>query len=315
MAVAGRRNILVVDSGADSLTVAATLEKAGFRVRTARTSREGFDAIYTDPPQCLLIAYTPSGELGRDLLAEMKHDTFYGHIPVIAMLSPESLEQGVDWMETPADDYLVKPLTEKEIITRVQLCLARANRDIDANPLTGLPGNVAIMRDAETRISAAKPFAMAYLDIDAFKAYNDKYGFARGDEVLRMTARVLVNAIRSLNSPETHVGHLGGDDFVFITPSGMMQDACRRIVNDFDQIVTNFYDKEDRQAGGIQSVDRQGNMQRFPFLTCSIAVVDTEQTPVRHVADLSARAAEIKVYAKNLKGSNFVIDRRKRAGA
>jgi diguanylate cyclase (GGDEF)-like protein len=304
--------ILIVATRSEEIDrAAAILEKAGFLVASADNAASALEWIYAQPPQCLLIEHEGPLIMRNPLLAELKSDNVYGHLPAVLMLSREDLGKGVDWIENPADDYLIRPFTDGELTTRINLCIARAHRDVNANPLSGLPGNIPIMREAERRIAAGQPFAMGYLDIDNFKPFNDKYGFSRGDEVLRMTTRLLVNAIRMIDSNETYVGHIGGDDFVFMTPPALVTKTCKQIVADFDAIVPSFYDEEDRRSGFIQSVDRKGAVQTFPLMTVSIGVVDTSSVRVTHVADLSARAAEVKHFTKQLSGSNFIIDRRK----
>ena len=304
--------VLVVTNDATELShVKKILEAAQFQVVSAQTSSNALDAVYASPPQCVLLDNAEPGDGVPPLLIALKSDNVYGHTATILMVTEARLNSGIDWSIVPADDYVVKPFSASELVSRVQICIARNQRDIDANPLTGLPGNLSIMREAECRLSAGKSFALAYLDLDNFKSFNDKYGFSRGDEVLRMTARILVNAIRALNDPDTHVGHIGGDDFVFMIPSHLEAKACRRIIEDFDCIVPNFYDEEDRKAGILHSVDRQGHEQVFPIMSISIAVVDTSSIEVKHLADISARAAEVKHFTKQLSGSNYIVDRRK----
>lgn len=301
--------LLALPPGRAEAAIAA-LEAAGMRPVAAGGAAEVLDTLYSQPPHCLVLPLGMAGPHGARLIDELKSDNLYGHLPVIVTLEQADIDAGVDWRRVPADDYLVAPFTDSELISRVRLCLARAQRDLHANPLTGLPGNVTIMQEAEQRLADGQSFAMAYLDIDHFKAFNDKYGFSRGDEVLRMTARVLLNAVRALRDPMAYVGHVGGDDFVFMVSNERAVQACQDVLRHFDLIVPNFYDEEDRINGMIHSVDRQGNPQSYPLMSCSIAVIDTAKSELRHVGEMIARAAEVKKFAKELPGSNFVVDRR-----
>jgi diguanylate cyclase (GGDEF)-like protein len=310
MGVASIPLVLMAGDDASTDAYAAALAASGMQVSLAETATEVMDKLYTHPPHCLVLPLRMPGPQGVRLLDELKADNLYGHVPVIVVLSPAELASGVDWRRVVADDYLVTPFTPVELLSRIRLCLARAQRDLHANPLTGLPGNITIIQEAEQRMADGQPFSMAYLDIDHFKAFNDKYGFSRGDEVLRMTARILLNAVRALHDPYSYVGHVGGDDFIFLLSPEFVERACQDVLRNFELIVPNFYDEEDRIRGDIQSVDRQGNTQTFPLMTCSIAVVDTGSTPVLHIGEISARAAQVKKYAKTLQGSNFVVDRR-----
>jgi diguanylate cyclase (GGDEF)-like protein len=307
----------------ESQSVLVVAEASGFRNRIQRALKNGgytvylaaanqaIESVFAHPPHCLFLGEGLDSRSEPGLITQIKSDNVYGHLPVIVMVTAEEVAAGIDWGQLEVDDYLMAPFTDAELVSRVKLCLSRSNRDVNANPLTGLPGNITIMREAERRIARGKPFAFAYLDIDNFKPYNDCYGFNRGDEVLRMAARILVNSIRTLGSPDTYVGHIGGDDFVFIAPCELASQACESIVRDFNLIVPSFYDEEDRSRGHIQSFDRQGNSKTFPLMSVSIAVVDTAGSHVRHIADLSARIAHVKSYTKKMAGSNYMVDRRR----
>lgn len=306
-----RAKILVVapEDGSDNI-IEEVLCDAGFLALRV-VGPDLIQAIIQEtPPSCIIVPYALRSPDGKTSLVEaLKNDAIYGHLPMITTLPGNALDS-VDWSSLRVDDFLVEPIDRPSLLARVQICLARAQRDLNANPLTGLPGNIAIIREAEARLTSGIPFCVAYLDLDHFKPFNDKYGFIRGDEVLRMTARVVVNAVRSLNRGDTYVGHIGGDDFVFILPQEVAREACDQVIRNFDLLIPNFYDEEDRIRGAIHSIDRQGNSRSFSLMTCSIAVVDTTVHPVKHVADISARAAQVKKLAKSIGHSNTCFDRR-----
>ncbi|MBP9002754.1 MAG: diguanylate cyclase [Candidatus Hydrogenedentes bacterium] len=284
-------------------------------------ARAGFDALLTDghvalfewiaqhPPDCVACWYAQDDPRGFSLITELKSDAAYGHLPLVLFMPPGEPTRA-DWETLRADDYLVLPRDLDEVPARLRLCVIRSARDINANPLTGLPGNLTIIREAERRLREGRRFAMAYADLDHFKPYNDKYGFNRGDEVLRMTARVLANVVRRADHPDAWLGHVGGDDFILLLPPELIARVCTEICEYFDLVVPDFYDPEDVARGGIESVDRQGNHRFFPIMGCSIAVVDTGLCGATHIAELSARAAEVKKAAKNIAGSAWVLDRR-----
>jgi diguanylate cyclase (GGDEF)-like protein len=183
-------------------------------------------------------------------------------------------------------------------------------RALDANPLSKLPGNTSIIQRIQQLIDNGDDFALAYCDLDYFKSYNDKYGFSRGDEVLMMAARVIVNTIRSYQGVSSFVGHVGGDDFVFILPPDKVEDACKRIIKAFDEIVPHFYDPADRKRGNITSVDREGNTKIFPLMAISLAVVVNTERRIEHYGEVSSIAMELKKKAKEDPKSSYVIDRR-----
>lgn len=259
------------------------------------------------PPQCMIFSLADPAALC--LLTELKSDSVLRHVPAMALVPAEILET-IQWRDVPADDYLVEPVSSIDLLMRVRLCILRARRELSANPLTGLPGNTAILQETDRRIAASTPFAVAYLDLDNFKPFNDRYGFSRGDEVLRMTSRVIVNAVRSGGGTNGYAGHVGGDDFIFMTDSAHIEKVCNVVVENFDMLIPNFYDNEDRAAGTIHSVDRKEQEREFPIMACSIAVVDSSQTEINNLAEISARTADLKKLAKSLPGSNFLVDRR-----
>lgn len=303
--------ILVVapEEGGDS-PVVRILKGAGYQAQAVVEPELIQTIIQETPPGSLIVPYSMRAEGAETSLVEaLKNDTIYGHLPMITTVTADALGQ-IDWDELRVDDFIVEPFDETTLLARVAICLARAQRDLNANPLTGLPGNIAIIREAESRLRSGETFCVAYLDLDHFKPFNDKYGFLRGDEVLRMTARILVNAVRALDRKDTYVGHVGGDDFICILPCDVARDACEQVIQNFDLLIPNFYDEEDRILGAIHSIDRQGDSRTFSLMTCSIAIVDTSMHPIKHIADVSARAAQVKKLAKSFVGSNACLDRR-----
>lgn len=302
--------ILVAARGSDHDALENSLHEAGVAVTRAPHLSGVLEAIHDRTPQAILVPAIEDFPTAAQIVRELKADHAYGHLPVMLILSNKQVS-AMAWDEVPGDDFVVWPAPPGDLASRLRLCHERAMRDLDANPLTGLPGNLTIMHEADRRIAAGTHFALGYIDLDNFKAYNDKYGFSRGDEVLRMTARVVVNAVRMAHNSETYVGHIGGDDFVTMLPSDLVESVCGQICRDFDQIIPNFYDPDDRRAGMIQSVDRQGAERSFPLIACSIAVVDTGSSHIAHLGELSARAAELKKLVKATDGSCYLIDRRK----
>lgn len=269
--------------------------------------------LFSSPPDLLVVDERLPDLKGTDLVRLIKGENVYRQLPVILCLDGEDSvrEQTFDVLEV--DDFLVKPVTPA--VTRGRLILAyhRATRELDASPLTKLPGNTSIIHKIQDLIDRREDFALAYIDLDHFKSFNDKYGFSRGDEVLLMTARVIVNSIRAFMGANTFVGHVGGDDFVFIVPPDKAESACQRVLDNFDSIVPSFYDEEDRVRGAIHSVDRQGQAQIFPLMAISIAVVFNRGGRLKHFGEASQIAMNLKKYAKKNPRSCYVLDQR--AGA
>ncbi len=187
-----------------------------------------------------------------------------------------------------------------------QMCL-------DASPLTRLPGNIAIERALFDRIRRGEKYALCYADLDDFKAFNDTYGYVKGSEIIKVTGEIIHEAKRRFGDSEDFVGHIGGDDFVVITSPENVKDVCQNIIDEFDRVIPFFYRQEDRERGYIEAVDRYGTARRFPIMTISIAVVSDAARELLSPTEIAKVAAEIKEFVKKLPGSNYLLDRRRRA--
>ncbi len=178
------------------------------------------------------------------------------------------------------------------------------------SPLTGLPGNIRIQDEIEERVTQNRPFALLYIDLDTFKPYNDHYGFARGDEVIRYSARMLQEVTTGIAGAGGFVGHVGGDDFVAIVDPQYAQPIAERVVQRFDAESGGLYDEPDRVNGFIEHPSRTGETLRFPLLAVSIGIASTEHRAYSHYAEAVAVAAEMKQFTKQQSGSSWAMDRR-----
>jgi diguanylate cyclase (GGDEF)-like protein len=177
---------------------------------------------------------------------------------------------------------------------------------IDMNPLTRLPGNMAIEATLRKRLEGGLPLAFCHFDIDNFKAFADKYGYGWGSEVIKMTAQVISSAVAKYGSQDDFVGHVGGDDFVVITTPNQYEKICRSAIEAFDRTAPDFYSSEDRNRGFIRGMTRQGEAMDFPLMTISIGVVTIHEA--MDPLQVGEMAAELKESAKSLPGSNYVVD-------
>ena len=302
-----RKRIMVLDADERrGSAMIGLLEAEEHFVYLLETPARAMQQIFCDPPD--LIILTSEVENWNSFLFNLKQDNVFGHLTVIGIFNPGIMEPTTSFDKLPVDDFLTLPLNLDELRLRVRLAIKKSQIHLDANPLTRLPGNYSIMQNVQALIDGEAPFALGYTDLDNFKAFNDRYGFSRGDEILRMTARILVNVVRQF--PDSFIGHIGGDDFVFLLAPEVIEQACRQIILNFTMIASSFYDDEDRMRGYIDSVDRQGNKRKFPLITLSIAVVLSTNNNFRHFGEFSAAASEVKKMVKQLEGSNYMIDRR-----
>ena len=305
-------SVLVIDDDTTIRTLLQTaMSKKGFNVFCASNGRDGLDIARSEEIDVVLLDWMMPEMDGMEVLTELKRDSNTMYIPVFMLTSKEDSRDIELATNKGAVDYIVKPFDPDALLARIRMILRRTVRSLDANPLTHLPGNTSIMEELQRCIDTQKTFAVAYADLDKFKVYNDKYGFEKGDEVIRETARLLVKISRE-ESPEAFIGHIGGDDFVVVTDDAVIDKICRRAVTEFDKSAPQFYNEEDRQAGFIMGKDRLGNVSKTPLLSISIGIVSNAAAKITHVAQIGEIGAELKKYAKSFDKSNFVRDQRKK---
>jgi GGDEF domain-containing protein len=183
--------------------------------------------------------------------------------------------------------------------------------NLDANPLTKLPGNLAIEKELLTRLNDTEKFSFCLVDLDNFKAFNDRYGYARGSDVIKWLGEVLAGIKKDIGTSHDFLGHIGGDDFVIICSPERVHSICNKIIEEFDRGIVNFYDPDDLKKGFIVSVDRNDNPAIFGIMTISIAVVNTDRTLIREPKEVALKVTELKQYAKTFAKSLYIMDRRR----
>ncbi|MDH3392589.1 MAG: diguanylate cyclase [Desulfobulbaceae bacterium] len=287
------------------------LEAKGYQIILCENLPDAVGLILEDPPDLLITEKGfGGGNHDHELIMAAKACLQKANIPIILVLDQDDLNTEMDWDYYPVDDFMVKPVAPETMLAQIELAESRMVRVFDNNPLSRLPGNTSILRSIQKTIDSDDPYGVCYIDIDNFKPYNDRYGFSRGDEVLLMVARITVNVVEELARDGSFVGHVGGDDFVFIVREEKIKPVCERLVENFERVKNMFLSPEDIKAGAFIGEDRQGKETRFDLLSLSVAVVTTGNHIYKHFGEVSVIASQIKHYAKTLSGSNYVIDRR-----
>jgi diguanylate cyclase (GGDEF)-like protein len=307
----GGESLLVVD---DDPFIARLLEielkAAGYDVRVASDGEQALAAAQERPPQLVLADVMMPNMDGFELTRRLRQDPRTATVSVIMLTARGLSADKLEGFAIGADDYIVKPFDTPELLARIRGVLNRASDKRALSPMTGLAGNVAIEDEIEGRVSSGDPFAILYVDLDRFKSYNDRYGFLRGDEAIRETARVIGEAAGQIVGADTFVGHAGGDDFVVVVPPEQATATAQQIVQAFDEMVPALYDVDDRTNGYVEVTNRRGDLQRFPILTLSIGIASTEKRAFRHYAEAITVAIEMKQYTKDSGASSWSIDRR-----
>jgi GGDEF domain-containing protein len=259
----------------------------------------------------VLVAETARHQDGLGLVRQIKGDPSTAIVPVTILTDRHNSTLIVEWYVAGADEVLSPLVDPAEQRARLDALMARSERDVGVHPSTRLPGTNEIEREMRRRMDAEVQFAVCYADLDHFKEFNDRYSYYDGDRVIYILSRVLHDVVRGMLGPEGFVGHIGGDDFIFVTPLPDFPSVCTEILSVFDELIPLQYNEQDRRAGYFFGKDRRGQLHRVPLMTLSIGVVTNEHRRFTHPAQVSELATEMKSYAKTLPGSVFVVDRRR----
>ncbi len=281
------------------------LQSKGYRVLSLTNLSNVLGLIYSDPPDIMIVDLSGLTDVTGAIIREIKSDSYFSTIPLIGLIDANEAESFA-WEECPLDDFVFAPTKFSELFARLTLSVQRMQRVLDNNPLTRLPGNTSIQRAIESALG--KPMAVCYMDINHFKPYNDVYGFSHGDEVLRMLARVMFNAVKE--SGGGFSGHIGGDDYVFIVPIGRAEAVCRTIIDNFSAVAADLFEEREKSDGYYVGMNRKGQEEKFPLLTVAIAIVPTLLHGNSHYGKIAEIAAELKKVAKKSSESCYMIDRR-----
>lgn len=251
----------------------------------------------------------PDGDELWGACRRLKADSFTGIVPAIVLID-ENAGAFERALGAGADEILRPSTSAVEVTQRLDLLLRRSDRDVHVHPSTRLPGTDEIEAEIARRLARDTTFAVCYADLDHFKEYNDRYSYFDGDRVIRLLAKLLHDVVKGMCGEGGFVGHIGGDDFIFIIPSAHVSETCGEIATVFDLLVPYQYSEQDRRAGYFFGKDRRGQLHRVPLMTVSIGVVTNERRHFTSVAQVSELATEMKGYAKTLNGSVFTVDRR-----
>ncbi|MFF5294801.1 GGDEF domain-containing response regulator [Paractinoplanes globisporus] len=306
--------ILVVDDDQDIAGfVEFNLKIQGYDVIRARDGEHALEVMQDNRPDLAVVDWMMPRMDGVELTRRLRAEPLTSALPVIMLTAKSMTVDKVVGLTTGVDDYLVKPFDTAELIARVASTLRRNKEFREVSPLTGLPGNARVRREISDRMKAGGEYSVGYIDIDRFKSVNDVYGFDRGDEFITALARSLHKAVTSIGPPSIFLGHIGGDDFVFICTPDQVLPLTKRTVTDFEQAADQLYDSSDAERGYIEVPDRRGNKNRAALVTLSIGVAQAT-IDGRKFTDprvVIAVASEMKKVAKSQPGSYVAIDRRR----
>ncbi len=245
------------------------------------------------------------------LTRRMKKHPILSLIPLVLYQPENNIKTVITGFNHGADEFFSSQWDKKMLAAKLKMIIHRSRRDLGVNPTTRLPGTSIIEREITKRIKKGEEFAACYADLDNFKAYNDYYGYQFGDSLIKMTS-VIIRDVVYRYTKDGFVGHIGGDDFVFVIPPGKLELICSEIIKNFDLTIIRRYKKEDVLKGYIITHNRKGKYEKFPVMTLSIAVIVNQKRMFKHLGEISHMIADLKKYTKSLPGSNFFVERRKK---
>lgn len=306
------QEIYVIDEQEELTEELKKMFKEETNYRFKRILTKDMDYVSNNLPQLIIINDDTITKNTIELCTEIRKTEDNNIIPIIVLSSREDKEFKIDLAKNYVEYYVAKSMGLEYLYYRIRniFRLLVLNRTI--SPLTGLPGNTQIQAELKKRLAREKEFIVLYLDLDDFKAYNDVYGFLKGDEIIKFTARTILENVNNIANSNAFVGHIGGDDFVAILDENTnYEEICRNIIAQFDKGVKYFFTEEDYNRGYLKIQNRKGKMEHFFLTAISIGVVQVESDKFSNVLEIGEVGAQVKHIAKKYKGSCYAIDRRK----
>lgn len=281
------------------------------KVFEATQSKQVLKLLEKEVMDLILLSSAMEPVNGKLLIQHLRSRSHLMAVPVIMLTTEDELTELMLGHEKGFDDFLVKPFSPLVLQLRVNLNIAKTVERVEANALTHLPGNHAIEKILTKKIREGEKFSVLYIDINHFKAFNDHYGFQKGDEVILQTARLLLSTAYTV-APEgdCFIGHIGGDDFVVVLVPELEAVFARQFLDDFDRIMVTYYSKGDREAGFIRVENRRGKKENFPLMSCVVAGCTNLYRDYANLREIAQDAAEVKSFLKTQPGSHYLQDRR-----
>ena len=246
-----------------------------------------------------------------NICQKVRKDNDNSITPIIVISSDIRKEHRIDILKNSVEYFIKAPMDEQYIYYTVKniIRLMQTNRTV--SPLTGLPGNVQIQVEIKKRILRKNEFAVLYLYLDNFKEYNDIYGFSKGDEVIKYTAKTILKIIHKYELEDTFVGHIGGDDFIALIPKADYDEISQEILANFDEGIKKYFTEDDIEKGYLEVANRRGIIEQFPLTSLSIGVVAVEPGEYKNSLEIGEVGAQVKHLAKTQVGSAYAVNRRK----
>lgn len=304
------QEIYIIDDDESSVPIFKELFKAEKEFKFIGVKTEQIDVALKNIPFLIIINEDAIEVDVIEVCRKIRNDEDNRITPIIVVSSNIDRTHRINVLKESVEYYIKKPVDTAYLYYTLKNLnrLLTMNRRI--SPLTGLPGNVQIHAELKKRLSNKEEFTVLYLDLDNFKAYNDVYGFLKGDKIIQFTARTILQCVHKYFTENAFIGHIGGDDFVAIIPTTEVNNICQEIIATFDKEVSQFFTPEDLEKGYIEVANRKGVMEQFTLTSISIGAVIVEKDRFENILEIGEVGAQVKHVAKSIVGSSYAIDRR-----
>ena len=306
------QEIYIIDDDETSIIVFRELFKNDPEYKFISVTSDQIDIALKNIPSIIIVNEDAIEVDVLDLCKKIRRDEDNSITPIIVVSSNSEKEHRIEILKESVEYYIKKPVNAQYLYFTIKNLsrLLTINRRI--SPLTGLPGNVQIHAELKKRISNKEDFSVLYLDLDNFKAYNDVYGFLKGDQIIKFTADTIIRCVHEYVPDGSFIGHIGGDDFIAILPILHCEKVCESIISNFDAQVVKFFTEEDVEKGYIEVANRKGVIEQFALTSISIGVVEADKGRFSNMLEIGEVGAQVKHLAKSIMGSSYSIDRRKK---
>lgn len=301
--------VYIIDDDESSIAVFRELFRDDAEYKFISVKTEEIDIALKNIPSLIVINEDAIDRDVIDVCRKIRKDEDNTITPVIVVSSNGSREHRMKVLNESIEYFIKKPVDEGYLYYTVKNLTRLLTINRRMSPLTGLPGNVQINSELKKHLMKNEEFSVLYLDLDNFKAYNDIYGFLKGDQIIEYTANIIVKGVHDYGNG--FVGHIGGDDFIAIVPYKDAEKLCQEIIHNFDRGVYRFYNEKDIENGYIEVANRKGIIERFPLTSISIAVVVADRGRFANILEIGDTAAQVKHAVKSVMGSSYAIDRRR----
>ncbi len=315
-----KQTLLIADDSRLNVNILVDIFKDDYAVVVAKDGRQALKRVAANHPDLILLDVLMPEMDGYEVCQRLKADAQTQDIPIVFITSLKDKDDESKGLAMGAIDYIKKPLKVPVVKARVRnlMTLRAAMKELatlrrlalDANPITGLPGNNSINQIIGQALRNDEGGCVIYADLDNFGSFNDKYGFARGDAVIQFTSDLFKNALKAHACDDAFIGHTGGDDFVLLVPSDKAKPITDHIIDQFDREISTFYNSDDARAQSIRITDRRGKSLTFPLMSISMAGVDLAVRKFDRFIQVNDVGAQVRKLAKATSGSCFLLDRR-----